>query len=30
MEKQQRVYVEGLVELSEITGEEDEDDEADE
>lgn len=30
MEKQERVYVEGLVELSEITGEEDEDDEADE
>lgn len=30
MEKQKRVYVEGLVELSEITGEEDEDDEADE
>ena len=30
MEKQERVYVEGLVELSEVTGEEDEDDEADE
>lgn len=30
MEKQKRLYVEGFVELSEITGEEDEDDEADE
>ncbi len=26
MEKQKRLYVEGFVELSEITGEEDEDD----